>query len=489
MVMTMQGLPRIASGVPGLDQLFRGGFVQGRMYLVLGEPGTGKTLLGMAFLEEGIDNGEDVLFIHGEESKEDILLNGGAVGIDLSDAEFLDLGPDSDFFTEERSYELVDPRDIESERIIERIRETIDELDPDRILFDPITQLQAIEPNEYQYRKRLVSFMRFLQGQGITVFSTQTPGMSTDATIRSLSDGVVRLERTATGRRVSVEKHRGVGQESGSHGLEIRDQGLEVYPSLTPDTGGPTVEPEQFSTGIDEFDALLGGGIERGTVTVFSGPTGVGKTTLATKLLAAVTQAGHTASMYQFEEAVGTVRHRSEALGIDLTATEDRLRLEDIEPLALSPEEFAQQVRDDIDSRDTDLVVLDGTDGYQLSLHGAEGDVVRSLHALCRYLTARNVTVVLLDQSDQVDGATDPTNENFSYLADNIVVLNYIERDGRKERIASVLKKRIGNHEETVRPYSFGEDGIEMRAPETAVENFLTGSPTYGEKPPEQGDG
>lgn len=479
--MTEESLPRVSSGVPGLDTLFRGGFVQGRMYLVLGEPGTGKTLLGMAFLEAGIDDGEDVLFIHGEESKEDILVNGAAVGIDLSEATFLDLGPDSDFFSEERSYELVDPRDIESEHIIERIRETIDELDPDRILFDPITQLQAIEPNEYQYRKCLVSFMRFLQGQGITVFSTQTPGTSTDATIRSLSDGVVHLERSATGRRISVEKHRGVGQESGDHGLEIREQGLEVYPSLTPDAGGATVEPEQFSTGLEEFDALLGGGIERGTVTVFSGPTGVGKTTLATKLLEAVAGAGHTASIYQFEETVRTVRHRSEALGIDLSAVGENLRLEDIEPLSLSPEEFAQRVRADIDSHDTEIVVLDGTEGYQLSLHGNKDDIVRSLHALCRYLTARNVTVVLLDQSDHADGTTDPTNENFSYLADNIVVLNYIERDGRKERIASVLKKRIGNHEETVRPYSFGADGIEMRAPETTVENFLTGSPRYGD--------
>lgn len=487
--MAESALQRLSSGVPGLDTLVRGGFVQGRMYLVLGEPGTGKTLLGMSFLEEGIDNGEDVLFIHGEESKEDILVNGTAVNIDLSEATFLDLGPDSDFFGEERSYELVDPRDIESERIIDRIRETIDELNPDRILFDPITQLQAIEPNEYQYRKRLVSFMRFLQGQGITVFSTQTPGTSTDATIRSLSDGVVRLDRNATGRRIAVEKHRGVGQESGSHGLEIREQGLEVYPSLTPDAGTGTVEPEQFSTGVAAFDALLGGGIERGTVTVFSGPTGVGKTTLATNLLAAVTQAGHAASMYQFEETVGMVRHRSEALGIDLSVGEEKLRLADIEPLALSPEEFAQQVRADVDSRDTDLVVVDGTDGYQLSLHGAEDDVVRSLHALCRYLTARNVTVLLLDQSDHAGGTTDPTDESLSYLADNIVVLNYIERDGRKERIASVLKKRIGNHEETVRPYSFGADGIEMRAPETAVEGFLTGTPTYSEAGTEQDDG
>jgi circadian clock protein KaiC len=459
------------------------------MYLILGEPGTGKTLLGIAFLEEGLENGEDVLFIHGEESKEDILVNGAAVGIDLSEAAFLDLGPDSDFFSEDRSYELVDPRDLESEQTIERIREAINQRNPDRILFDPITQLQAIEPNEYQYRKRLVSFMRFLQGQGITVFSTQTPESDAESTIKSLSDGVIELTRSASGRRISVKKHRGVGQQSGDHGLEIRGEGLEVYPALTPEPGTFEFDPEQFSTGIEEFDSLLGGGIERGTVTVISGPTGVGKTTIATRLLEAVAAAGHAASMYQFEEAIDTVRYRASELGIDLETNAENLRLEDIEPLALSPEEFARKVRADIEDRGTELVVVDGTEGYQLSLHGDEDDVVRSLHALSRYLTARNVTVVLIDQSDQTTGATAPTNKNFSYLADNVIVLNYIERNGRKERIAGVVKKRIGKHEETVRPYTFENGGIEMREPETAIEGFLTGLPSYNQSASTDRDG
>ena len=478
--MSQDTLERISSGIPGLDSILRGGIVEGRMYLILGEPGTGKTLLGMSFLREGLENGEDVLFIHGEESKEDILINGRRVGIDLSEAVFLDLGPDSGFFSVDRSYELVDPRDLESEQITERIREVIDQRNPDRILFDPITQLQALEPNEYQYRKRLVSFMRFLQGQGITVLSTQTPETSTDATIRSLSDGVIRLDQNASGRRIAVEKHRGIGQRSGSHGLEIRENGLEVYPALDPETDAFEFDPEQLSTGLEAFDALLGGGIERGTVTAFSGPTGVGKTTFAAQLLEAVTRAGHPASMYQFEEGVEMVRHRSASLGIDIDDRENSLlTLAEIEPLTLSPEEFAREVKRDVDERGTELVVIDGTEGYQLSLHGEDTDIVGSLHALCRYLTGRNVTVVLIDQSDQSDGMTEPTSKNFSYLADNVVVLNYIERDGRKERIAGVMKKRLGNHEETVRPYTLGTDGIEMRDPETAIGDFLTGSPSY----------
>ncbi|MXR52152.1 AAA family ATPase [Halovenus sp. WSH3] len=475
--MTAQALPRISSGIPGLDTILRGGIVEGRMYLISGEPGTGKTLLGMSFLEAGLEEGETALFIHGEESRQDILDNGRQVGIDLSDAAYLDLGPDSEFFRGEQSYELVDPRDIESERTIERIRTAIEERDPDRILFDPITQLQAIEPDEYQYRKRLVSFMRFLQGQGVTVLSTQTPGTSTDATVRSLSDGVIRLEREATGRRIAVEKHRGVGQRDGTHGLEIREAGLEVYPALDP-AGTQSVDPEQLSTGLEEFDALLGGGIERGTVTVLAGPTGVGKTTLATKLLEAAAADGRPASMYQFEEAVETLRHRSAALGIDLP-TDDELRLAEIEPLALSPEEFARRVKQDVDDRGTELIVIDGTEGYQLSLHGEGRDVVRSLHSLCRYLTGRTVSVVLIDQSAHSSAATGPTSENFSYLADNLVVLNYIEREGRKERVAGVMKKRLGDHEETVRPYTLDSDGIVMRGPETDVEGFLTGTPTY----------
>ena len=482
--MNDSSLGRISSGISGLDTILGGGFVQERMYLILGEPGTGKTLLGMSFLETGLKDDENALFIHSEESKKDILINGKSVGIDLSAADFLDLGPDSDFFSEEHTYELVNPQDIESEQLVENIRKTIEDLDPDRVLFDPITQLKAIEPSENQYRKRLVSFMRFLRGRGTTVLATQTPAGSSDNSIKSLSDGVIQLEKSEDGRRITVQKHRGVGQREGSHALEIRERGLEVYPRIDPGPYDTMLGATQFSSGIDEFDQLLDGGLERGTVTIISGPSGVGKTTLATKFLEAAASNGRHATMYQFEEAVDKLTHRAESFGVPISKlqAENKVAIEPIEPLMLSAEEFAQRVKRQTEDSDTELVVIDGTEGYQLSLHGEPTDLVYSLHALTRYLTNVDVTVILIDQSEQTDGMIQPTSRNFSYLADNVVVLNYIEREGKIEQVASVLKKRVGGHEETVRPYTIGPNGIQMREPEPAIEGFLAGQPAYSNR-------
>ena len=227
---THTGILQIDSGIPGLDELLEGGYVEGRMYLISGGPGTGKTTLGMHFLEVGLANDETVLVIHGEESPEEIRANAAQFNIDLTDANFLDLGPDSDFFTDDLSYNLVDPSDIEEERHTQQIYEAIREIDPKRIVIDPITQLQYIERTEYHYRKRILSFLRYLKGRGITVLATATEGSTSDkeTEIRSLSDGVIVLSRVAGGRRVEVQKNRGIGQVDGDHGLEIRSEGVEV---------------------------------------------------------------------------------------------------------------------------------------------------------------------------------------------------------------------------------------------------------------------
>jgi circadian clock protein KaiC len=296
---------------------------------------------------------------------------------------------------------------------------------------------------------------------------------------------VIRLQRAGSGRRITVKKHRGVGQHEGSHGLEIREDGLEVFPRLDAEPYRTDLGSDQFVTGIPAFDQLLGGGIERGTVTIITGPSGVGKTTLATNFLAAAAEDERPATMYQFEEAVDKLTHRAESFGIPITELQDEgsLRIEAIEPLTLSAEEFAQRISEQAAEHGTELVVIDGTEGYQLSLHGEPNGLVNSLHALTRYLTSTDITVVLIDQSEGSGGMIQPTSRNFSYLADNVVVLNYIERGGAKERVASVLKKRVGSHEETVRPYTIEDDGIRMRDPVPEIEGFLSGQPKYGDGP------
>ncbi|TYT61616.1 ATPase domain-containing protein [Natrialba swarupiae] len=474
-------LPTIETGVSGLDEILYGGLVTGRLYLVVGRPGTGKTLLGMEFLQTGIQADETVLFVHGEESRSEIVANASSFGIDLDPAKFLDLGPDSDFFDADNAYDLVDSRDLESEQFIEEIREAIEEINPDRVLVDPISQLQYLEPSEYQFRKRLISFMRFLKGRGTTVVATMTPAASrNDNEVRSLSDGIVELERGDDGRRISVPKHRGIGQQDGTHGLEIRGNGLEVYPSLIP--SGPAREfgPERLPFGIDELDALLDGGLERGTATFVAGPTGVGKSTVGTQFLSEAASRGDDPVAYLFEESPKTFVHRSESIGIPIDEMEaaGTLAIEAVEPLTLSAEEFAQNVRERVETTETEIVMIDGVEGYKVALQGEESKLGRKLHALIRYLKSEDVAVLLLDETDQAAGMPSATSANINYIADNVVFLNYVETDGELRKGIGVLKKRAGNFERTIREFEITPDGIVVGEPLTDVRGILEGTPT-----------
>ena len=479
--MMKNGFTHRSSGLPGLDSILKGGFVSGRTYLVIGSPGTGKTGLGTQFLRAGLDRDETVLCIHGEESKEDLLLNAAELGIDLEAAEFLDIGPESNFFTQSQSYDVVDPRAIEDDELIDDVRDAIEDRDPDRVLIDPITQFQYIEPTEYQFRKRIISFMRFLKDHGVTVLVTKTPGSPMDEQLKSLSDGVISLEYNDGGRRISVPKHRGVGHQEGTHGMEIRSGGIEIYPALIPEDPTQSFEPTQFRTNIDGLDSLLGGGLERGTVTIISGPSGVGKTTLATEFLQTGAANGDTTLAYLFEESIDTFSYRSESFGIPVTQLCDQgtLSIQTIEPLTQSPEEFAHLVKTQVEDENAELVVIDGIEGYKTAIKGGEGeiDLRRKLHALTRYLKSANISVILVDERSEVMGLPQPTSANVSYLADNIVFQNYIEIDGELQRVVGVLKKRIGGFETAPRQFRITADGLEVGDPLTDLHGVLEGIP------------
>ncbi|WP_049888934.1 ATPase domain-containing protein [Natronococcus occultus] len=469
------------SGINGLDEIFNGGLAKGRMYLVHGEPGTGKTLLGMHFLEEGLKNDETVLFIHGEESRREILANGEAVNIDISDAEFLDLGPESDFFTDDDSYDLVEPSDIERDRYTKRIHEAIKEINPSRVVLDPISQLRYVEANEYQFRKRILSFMRFLKQHEITVVVTATlySKPEYDTELRSLSDGIVKLTRGEDGRRAEATKHRALGQMGGDHGMEIRETGLDIFPRLVPESQEHTFTPKRIHSGIDELDELLGGGFDQRTVTFLSGPTGAGKTSTGTQLLAQAAQEGLNSAIYLFEENMETFTHRSEAIDIPVTELREdgALSVTEVEPLSLSSEEFAHMVIDQVEEAETDIVMIDGIDGYTISIQGQQQELVRELHALARYLKNKGVTVLITNEISEITGISEATDNQLSYIADNIAFVSYVEMDGSLRKVIGVLKKRTGNFEKTLREFEITGDGIRVGEPLTGLHGILQGSP------------
>jgi len=475
----------VESGIAELDELLNGGYIRGRTYLVQGVSGAGKSLVGQHFLRAGLDAGETVVYVHGEEARRDILVNATLLDIDLREAEFLDIGPGTDFFAEDKSYNLVEATEVESERFTKDIKRVIEDVDPSRILIDPITQLQYVERDEYQYRKRLQSLIRFLRDRQVTTVATRTVNRNrrtaTYDDFDSLSDGIVNLYLDESERRISVPKHRGLGQADGSHGLEIREHGVEVYPQIVPEHDDRTFDPALVATGHDALDDLLGGGIERGTVSFISGPTGIGKSTIGAQILAGIVENGGTALAYLFEESTDQFVHRSETLGLPISDMQERgsVRLTETEPLVRSAEEFGQYVLTQTDEYTPDAVFIDGLSGYQITLEGDRQRLVRRLHGLTRILKNRGIAVIIMDEADRLTGIHEATSTNTSYIADNIVLLSYVEVDGELDRAIGVVKKRLGDFDSRFHQFSIvSGEGLVIEGTFDNVRGLMQGTQT-----------
>lgn len=475
-------LARVTTGIPGLDEVLEGGLIDGRSYLVRGQPGSGKTVLGLHFVTAGAAAGERSLFINLEEDEADVRANAVSLGFDLDGVDVLDLSPSSDFFAEDQSYSVFGADEVEGDDLTERIAERVAERDPDRVFVDPVTQFRYLTGDDYQFRKQIISFTRFLEEHDATVlFTSQTTPDSPDDDLQFMSDGIVELAYENDRRRLTVPKFRGSDKRAGPHGMAIRGDGIHVYPQLVPSAHGVGFDTEPIPSGIPAFDELLGGGIERGTITVVSGPTGVGKTTTGTQFLCEAAERGERSAVFLLEESVDTFEHRSEAVGMPMSSMreEGALTVEEVEPLTTSPQEFAQRVRREVEERDTRVVMIDGVRGYKLSMRGDDDDLVRELHALGRYLKNMGVTVILVDEIDTVTGEFRATNSGISYLADNVVFLSYLEMGGELRKVAGVLKKRVGDFERTLREFRITAEGIAVGDPLTDLRGVLRGDPEF----------
>ncbi len=481
----------IHSGITALDTLLNGGYVRGRTYLIQGVSGTGKSLLGQHFLEAGLRNDETVVYIHGEEAQQDIIVNAARLGIDIHDAEFLDIGPGTDFFAEDITYDLVETTAIESERFTKDIKHVLDDVDPDRLLIDPITQFQYVERDEYQYRKRLQSLIRFLRDRHVTAVATRTVARANETALahdgfESLSDGIVNLYLSESERRISVPKHRGLGQRDGTHGLEIRANGVEIYPQVIPEHRERIFNPEPIGTGHETLDTLLGGGFERGTVSFISGPTGIGKSTMGAQTLTGVATADGTALGYLFEESIEQFTYRAENLGLPIGSLldDESLILTEFEPLVRSAEEFGQHVLAQVNKHDPDVILLDGLSGYKISMQGDDQRLVRRLHGLTRVLKNRGIAVIVTDEAGHLTGIPQATSTNTSYIADNIVFLTYVEVDGTLQRALGVLKKRLGDFDSRFHRVSISQEtGLQIGGPFDDVHGIMRGTPVRREQP------
>ncbi|GIV90342.1 MAG: serine/threonine protein kinase [Chloroflexus sp.] len=478
--MSEAAITRLSTGIPGLDEITGGGLVPHYAYLVRGGPGAGKTTLGLHFLAAGTAIGETSLFISLEESATKIRRNAAQIGIDLSQVHILDLSPSSDFFAKTETYDIFSPAEVEREPLTRQIVDTIRQLHPARVFFDPITQFRYLTPDIFQFRKQVISFLRFLAEQQTTVlFSAENSAVFPDDDLQYIADGIINLETTPYGRYLHVTKMRGSSFIRGRHAMRLTNRGLQVFPRLIPTTliAGHSFAP--LASGVPELDELLNGGIERGTITMLSGPSGVGKTTLGFQFMKEAASRGERSIVFSFEEETEIMIQRCESVNIPVRAMQANhmLRIEKIEPLQYNPDEFAQHVRHVVEHDRATVIMIDSMNGYRLCMQGE--DLLSHLHALCKFLQSRGVTVLLIMDTSSIVGDFEISDIGASYLGDNIIFLRFLEIDGELRKAIGVLKKRLGDFEKTLREFAISRYGIKVGKPLTKLRGILSGMPVW----------
>ena len=475
---------RFSTGVRGLDGILGGGLIPKRAYLVRGGPGTGKSTLGAHFAAAGAALGEPTLIITLEESEEQLAADARSMGIDLGAVEFLDASESATSFTEEQTYDLFLPAEVERAPITKRIIESIERLRPQRVIIDSMSRFRMLATNAAVFRKQAVSLLHYLLDKGATVLMVSEALTETyDYDLCFMADGLITLESTDVGRFVRVDKVRGSAFAHGRHALRLGSGGMEVFPRLIPGDHVRVFEPTALPSGIETLDAMLEGGIEHGLVTMISGPSGVGKTTLAMQFVLSAVQRGEKVAVFSFEEPTAMLLRRCRQVGMDIDPflVDGTLVVHEIEPLRLSSDELASLLVTEFERDSRSVIVVDSIAAYKLALRG--DDLVERLHAVCRFMRNMGATVVLVNEISALGQGLKFTDAGISHLADNLLYLTYFERleqDGLHiGRTISVIKTRVSAHSEEVYELLITSDGLLDRGPVDA-RGFVEGSVRSG---------
>ncbi|WP_192034697.1 ATPase domain-containing protein [Halomonas sp. YLGW01] len=467
---------RITTDIPGLERILHGGFLPGRSYLVSGGPGTGKTTLGLHFLSAK-PPGEQALLVSLGEADRNIRSDARSIGMTLEGVVTLDLSPTAQT-SESSTYTLLEPWEAEPPDIRSRIEAAFPEGPPARVFIDALSQFRHLVPDTFQFRRQVMALLEYLTTAGSTLLFTSEQGSQADEDLQYLGDGILQLDRTQAGRTLSVVKFRGSGFAEGRHTFRLDGRGMSVFQRLVPSEHGQPFVAESIPSGVAELDALSGGGLGKGTVTIISGPTGVGKTSLGVQFMREAASRGERSVIFSFEESLATISHRCKQVGIplDQMIQDDSLGVEEVEPLRYSPDEFAWRVRREVEERGATMVMIDSLSGYRQSVRGE--DVVTHAHALCRYLANMGVTVLLVNEVGSIAGAEIRVTElGISYLADAVLILRYIEFDGEMRKTIGMLKKRTGDFEKTLREFDITSEGLKIGEPLTGLRGILRGAP------------
>jgi circadian clock protein KaiC len=477
---------RISTGVEGLDAVLDDGLAGGRIYLVEGLPGTGKSTLGLQFLLAGVKLGERVLYItlsETAEELEDVAVSHGWV-IDRMDV--FDLAAAEVMLSPSRST-LLHSWEVELTEIVKLITDEVERTGAMRVVFDSLSELRLLAEDPLRFRHQVLSLKQFFSGRNATVLFLDdksdvngAPSMQ----MYSLCHGVISLERQAldfgpTRRRLQISKMRAAPYREGWHDYVIVHGGLRVFPRLIASEHYAPFVGEPVPSGLAELDAMLEGGPLRGTCTLLSGPPGTGKSTLALQYVHAAAERGEHCAIYEFDERAGTLLTRSGKLGVDLQPhiVAGRVVLRQIDPSELSPGEFDEMLRLDVEKNQTRLVLIDSIGGYLMAMP-QERYLILKLHELLSYLNQSGVLTLLVSpQGGVMDVAQ--SSLNVSHLADTVVLLNFFESGGHVRKGLSIVKNRGGGHEDTIRELRIDSSGLRIGEILTSFRGVLSGTPIY----------
>ena len=477
-------LLRSTSGCPGLDDVLRGGYPSGHVYLLEGEPGTGKTTLALQFVAEGLRRGETVLYVTLSESREDLLSVARSHGFKLDGVRIVELKPNEQDLSPESQYTVFHPAEVELTDRVHMIMKKVDEHRPDRLVIDALSEVRMLAKDPLRYRRQVLSLKEYAPKNCTVLLLDDRSSRQIDLELHSIVHGVIALSKIPveygkTRRRLEVTKLRGCAFREGFHDYVIRDGGVVVYPRLiASEYEQPPAIRGSVTSGIPELDALVGGGLDLGTSTLLLGPAGCGKTTIAMRWAVSAAERGEIASVFLFEETINTLIQRASGLGMDLLPhiASGRIQINHLDPAEMSPGEFVELVRHAVEKQDTRTVVIDSLNGFLQAMPG-EQFLALHLHELLTYLNHRGVVTLMILAQMGVIGTGIQTPADISYLADNIVVLRYFEAQGEVRQAISMIKKRSGAHEHTIRELRLGPDRIHVGQPLTDFHGVLTGIP------------
>ncbi|MGH9529791.1 MAG: ATPase domain-containing protein [Terriglobales bacterium] len=476
---------RIPSGCAGLDEVLGGGYPKGHFYLLEGASGAGKTTLGFQFAVEGLKNGERVLYITLAESRRDLMSVARSHGFPTDGIEIFESSPSEDELKPEGQYTVFHPAEIELTDRMQAVFREVERVNPDRLVIDALSELRMLARDLLRYRRQILSVKNYLSQRTCTVLLLDDLTASDrDLELYSVVHGVISLERLSrdygdTRRRLEVTKLRGSTFKGGFHDYVIRTGGVVVFPRLVAAGYRRDLQTSVVPSGIQELDALAGGGLDRGTSTLIMGPAGCGKSTIAVRWLTSAADEGDNCAIFIFEEGKRTLTSRATALGMDIRPHLDsgRITLDQVDPAEMSPGEFVKRVRTRVEDGKARVIVIDSLNGYLQSMPGEEF-LASHLHELLAYLNNRGVlTIVVLAQGGTL-GSFMHSPVDVSYLADNILLLRYFEVHGEVRQAISMIKKRSGWHEHTIRELTLGPDRIRIGKPLKDFQGVLSGIPT-----------